>query len=441
MATQKNKKESPLKISKAVLIAVVSLLLITTAFCGYKVHHLSAQQEQMKEDFSVVNNVAFGMLSVSEWRDKIDTIITNRLQNFDFTPSQEAELEKEIEQILNALIDKAVSMINKPKKSLGGKIKKLAFKTFVDEDDLHKQVPVFAKKIMQEIKKPSSKERLANLAESKINQLEEETYDSAANVKNAAIDSIFNKYHVNNKTTFQNNITSSISSLVHDTYLYAFGMLVCVLIVLGIWRLIRHDESLHTTLYIMSILIALVLLLVGLTTTMIEVDARIKTLNFHLIGQNISFNNQVLFFQSKSILDVVKILLNTGQYDSIIVGILILCFSILFPIAKLSSTGIYLLSKKKWAKNKYIKYFAFKSGKWSMADVMVVAILMTYIGFNGILESQLANLNIHNETVTSITTNNTALQPGYIVFTGFVIYGLILSQILKNITHTKVELK
>jgi len=189
----------------------------------------------------------------------------------------------------------------------------------------------------------------------------------------------------------------------------------------------------------MSILLALVLLLVGLTTTMIEVDARIKTLNFHLLGKNISFNNQVLFFQSKSILEVVNILLKTGHYDSIIVGILILCFSILFPIAKLLSTGIYLLSKKKWAKNKYIKYFAFKSGKWSMTDVMVVAILMTFIGFNGILESQLASLNIHNETVTSITTNNTALQPGYIVFTGFVIYELILSQILKSITHTKVE--
>jgi hypothetical protein len=82
-----------------------------------------------------------------------------------------------------------------------------------------------------------------------------------------------------------------------------------------------------------------------------------------------------------------------------------------------------------------IEYFAFKSGKWSMADVMVVAILMTYIGFNGILDSELSGLNIHNDTLTSITTNQTSLQPGYIVFTGFVLYGLVLAQILKNLTH------
>ncbi len=74
-----------------------------------------------------------------------------------------------------------------------------------------------------------------------------------------------------------------------------------------------------------------------------------------------------------------------------------------------------------------------------MADVMVVGILMTYIGFNGILESQLSALNIHNESLVSITTNNTSLQPGYIVFVGFVVFGLILSQILKNITGTKQE--
>jgi hypothetical protein len=69
-----------------------------------------------------------------------------------------------------------------------------------------------------------------------------------------------------------------------------------------------------------------------------------------------------------------------------------------------------------------------------MADVMVVAILMTYIGFNGILDSQMAGLNVNTPTLSSITTNNTALQPGYIVFVGFVIYGFILSHVLRHLT-------
>jgi hypothetical protein len=72
-----------------------------------------------------------------------------------------------------------------------------------------------------------------------------------------------------------------------------------------------------------------------------------------------------------------------------------------------------------------------------MADVMVVAIFMAYIGFNGILDNQMSDLNFHSGGFTSIATNHTALQPGYLVFVGFVLFGLILSQILKWIMHGK----
>ncbi len=113
------------------------------------------------------------------------------------------------------------------------------------------------------------------------------------------------------------------------------------------------------------------------------------------------------------------------------------CFSVVFPFAKLIAACIYLLGRGRFATNKITQFFAFKSGKWSMADVMVVGIMMTYIGFNGVVESQLADLNIHSATLTSVTTNNTSLQPGYIVFVGFVIYGLVLSQILKHVTKMK----
>ncbi len=46
---------------------------------------------------------------------------------------------------------------------------------------------------------------------------------------------------------------------------------------------------------------------------MIEIDARIKEMSFLLIGEKIVFNDQVMFFQSKSIVDVVRILIETGN--------------------------------------------------------------------------------------------------------------------------------
>lgn len=71
---------------------------------------------------------------------------------------------------------------------------------------------------------------------------------------------------------------------------------------------------------------------------MIEIDTRFQQVNFSLIGEQIIFNDLVIFFQSKSILQVTDILFGTGKVDSFFVGLLILVFSMVFPIAKLIST-------------------------------------------------------------------------------------------------------
>ena len=69
-----------------------------------------------------------------------------------------------------------------------------------------------------------------------------------------------------------------------------------------------------------------------------------------------------------------------------------------------------------------------------MADVNVVAIFMAYIGFKGIPDSQLESLNMRTDSLASVSTNETSLQPGFILFVAFVLFGLILSSILQWIT-------
>jgi hypothetical protein len=298
-------------------------------------------------------------------------------------------------------------------------------------------VPSYAQKIINEINKPSSYSRLKHIAQIELDSLGSQTYDSSKNAEQHLMDSIFNKYSVKDKASFEDQAVTDLTVIRKQSYTWAIGMLGCVLLILFIWWLVRNKPELHTLLYILSILSALILLVVGLTTTMIQIDARIASIDFHLLGQDVSFKNQVLYFQSKSIVDVVVILIKTGKIDASIVGILILIFSILFPVAKLLSTGIYMLDKRRWAKNKTIHFFAFDSSKWSMADVLVIAILMTFIGFNGIVNNSLSDLNMDNGTITSITTNNTSIQPGYIIFIGFVLYSFALSSILKNISHMR----
>ena len=405
------------------------------AYFGYRLNTLSKQQEELKVDYSNINNILNGLFSVEQWRDKVADIINHQVRHFTMTPKQRKELHVEVEQIILALINKAEALVNKPQTSLSGKIKRLAIKTFVNTDKIKAQVPEFANTIIAKVYNSKSKKQLSTMAMGKFNAVQHTAYfDSTITANDSLTAKLYHKYNVSSTDEFNKKLEASLGSIRTTTYNYSFGMLGCVVVVLLVWWFLRKRRELHATLFVMSLLFAFILLAVGLTASMIEVDARIQSLDFVLLGEHVVFKNQVLFFQSKSILDVVEVLVKQPKADSILVGILILVFSILFPVTKLSSTGIHLLSKRKVAESKFIKYFAFQSGKWSMADVIVIAILMTYIGLNGLLQSQLAGLNIRSNFLSIVTTNNTALQPGYIIFICFVLYGLVLSTILKFIT-------
>lgn len=422
-------------IPKLLLIIGLGVLLVSESFFAWQLHSLSARQEQIKSDYTDVNNITLGLLSVDNWKDQVAGIVNHQVRHFKLTLKEKHELRIEVEQVIYALIDKAEAMVNKPQHSLGGKIKKLAVKTFVKTDKIRAQVPAFARSIIVRVDNPEQKARLSNMAMSQFNLARHNSSaDSARQANQSLTQRMFRKYDVGSLADLAVKQTALLDQIRTQMYGFVFGMLGCLLAVLACWWFLRKRVDLHAVLFIMSLLFAFILLAVGLTASMIEVDCRIRSLDFVLLGEHVRFQNQVLFYESKSILGVVKVLFAQPAADSLAVGALILCFSILFPVTKLISTGIHLLSERKIAENRIIIFFAFQSGKWSMADVIVIAVLMTYIGLNGLLDSQLAELNIKSDTLTLITTNNTALQPGYIIFISFVLYGLILSTILKAIT-------
>ncbi|HEY4150608.1 MAG TPA: paraquat-inducible protein A [Chitinophagaceae bacterium] len=425
----------PSFIPKLFLIIGLALLLVGESIFAWRLHILSAEQEQIKTDYTDVNNITLGLLSVDNWKDQVAGIVNHQVKHFKLTPKEKHELQVEVEQVIYALIDKAEAMVNKPQRSLGGKIKKLAVKSFVKTDKIRAQVPEFARSIIAKVDNPKQKARLSTMAMSQFKEASHSgSMDSTRRANESLTGKMFHKYSVSSLDELGKKQTALLDHIRTEMYRHVFGMLGCILGVLACWWFLRKRVDLHAVLFIMSLFFAFILLAVGLTASMIEVDCRIRSLDFVLLGEHVRFQNQVLFYESKSILGVVKVLFTQPVADSLAVGALILCFSILFPVTKLISTGVHLLSNRNIAENRIVKFFAFQSGKWSMADVIVIAVLMTYIGLNGLLDSQLAELNIKSNTLTLITTNNTALQPGYIIFISFVLYGLILSTILKAIT-------
>jgi hypothetical protein len=88
---------------------------------------------------------------------------------------------------------------------------------------------------------------------------------------------------------------------------------------------------------------------------------------------------------------------------------------------------VLIQTKNEMKSNKVALWLVTESGKWSMADVMVVAIFMAYIGFSGILSEQLLQLEKLGTNLEVLTTNHSSLQTGFFAFTGFVLLSMLLT--------------
>ncbi|PKD19249.1 paraquat-inducible protein A [Salegentibacter salarius] len=422
-----------INIKRILLILFTGFLVCLAGWSSFLVYKYSSEAAEIKKDYSELNSITHGLLSVNIWRDHLTNMVLNRIDEFEFTPAQEDTLVIQVENILMAGIDKGDSLMNLKQKSLKGKLRKFAVRTLVPEEKIRALVPMFAQTIVDEIQQPENKEALKYVIKSKLQEYSDMTHaDSETAV--VRLNSLLDKYEVKSLEAFNRKTSEKLMTLEDQTYNHTYILLGIIVVFLFIWWLLRNQFFLHTPMFIISVILSLVVLFAGLTAPMIEIDARFQQVNFLLIGEQITFNDQVIFFQSKSILQVIDILFQTGKVDSFFVGILILAFSIIFPVAKLVSTQIYLAGSEKIRRSKILKFFAFKSGKWSMADVYVIAIFMAYIGFQGILDHQLTNANVETESLVSISTNKTSLQPGFIIFIAFVLFSLVLSTILKKIT-------
>lgn len=72
------------------------------------------------------------------------------------------------------------------------------------------------------------------------------------------------KYEVEDLAAFNKKTSQDIVRLQEQTYFYTYILLSIILLILVLWWLLRKKSIIHTPLFIMSVLVALVVLFAGL---------------------------------------------------------------------------------------------------------------------------------------------------------------------------------
>jgi hypothetical protein len=413
-----------------IIISVYSIAIIGyTAYSGYKVHEYTNYRTVLKAEYSKINDIYYGLLSVDAWEGQVRNIVETQIRNFQLNEKHMGVFRVEINKVIHTIIDKAEAMINQSSgKGWKGALTKLAVNAFVDMKKLREKVPEFTEAILQTLTRQESINKFKSMALDKVQELSDQTEGHSAT---KLLESTYKTFGVSSKEEFNRKMHRESMALHKEAYAYGRVMVFLAILFLLTWFIFRKNRELRKTFLLFGTGLALIILATSVSTPMLEIDARISELNFRLMGEDISFEEQMIFYQSKSILDVVTLLLQSKPVDSIVVGILILAFSVIMPATKLITLILYALVKK-IRKSAFVNWIAFWSGKWSMADVMVVAIFMSYVAFDGIIHNQLKHIDRESEAIKALTTNNTGLQAGFFLFVTYVLFSMLLSTVLKN---------
>lgn len=422
--------------SAGVLNAVLALLLVALAVAATLLVGTLRAQQRLAHDRAELDHAKYGLLNADAWVEQVGAIVQKKVRAFELTGENRAAVKMVLERMVGTLINEADARLRRQqtaKRSFWerttGRMKLDVKDALIDMKEVRAGIPGYAEAILGEMEKPQPREELNVFVR---NLLSEATHTTFAQVDRRLIDDIHARYGCADRNACQR----AIRARAEDGRERAVGLTLAVLVLTTLMFSIAvlapgRNDRLRLALLALC---CTALLACGVLTPMIEVEARISALRFVLLGEPVAFTDQVLYFQSKSVTDVVRVLTATGQADMVAVGGLIMLFSVIFPLLKLCASLVYLYDPGGLRGSAVVRFFALKSGKWSMADVFVVAIFMAFIGFNGLISSQLGSFaSAAAPEVDVLTTNGTALQVGFFMFLAFCLASLLASTIIDSV--------
>ncbi|MEO8595775.1 MAG: paraquat-inducible protein A [Candidatus Solibacter sp.] len=409
------------------LIAAVLLLAPAVAGTWWTIEGLAARRT-LRTELAEISHARYDLLNADRWVARIVPILDARIDALDFTKADRAGLKPTVIKALNRLLEQVKNkMTAPPANGSGGGLMGAgnAMMANLMMNALKPHVAEYADIVLAEIGRPDTKAALKRYVRGALTDAARTTF---GHVDMRWSDYVFKKHNCTELAACQQEIGRKIAQAdaeIKNAYLAALatGALAFAVLMLGVPALARPAT-------VVLMVYCAVLLAGGILTPMIEVEAKITSVKMTFAGTPIVFQEQSLYYQSKSVLEVFRTLIHMGQPEMWAVGVLVLLFSVVFPALKILTLSVVLF-RPGLLGSRVVRFLALESSKWSMADVMVLAIFMSFVAFNGLIFNTMGGLREIGAQI-AIPTESSKILPGYYLFIGFCLASLFLSKKLER---------
>jgi hypothetical protein len=406
------------------------ILLFPAIWFSWKTIDCLSQRRLIRTDLAELTHARYGILSADQWRGIIGPILNAQVDNLDLK-GQTKSLRPMVEQSLYNLLDHIKTQMTSPTakgSGLPGGGNPIIVNMIIGS--LRPHVPEYTDVVMAELAKQQTQEGfkdsvrvvLANAVNNTFGTTDMTTYNS-----------ILKRYGCAQSSTGPSACEETLGKKIAEADSNANRYYLTVLASAALGFILLIPGKLTRGAVAVLMLFCIAMLAGGVLSPMLEVEVRITKLDATLLGTPIEFRDQSLYYRSKTVLEVCQTLIEMGKPEMTLVGVLVILFSVVFPVLKMLALGACMIRPALLRTNRLVRLLAFELSKWSMADVMVLAIFMSFVAFNGVIGSGLDGArdmpNIHE---VLIPTNASRILPGYYLFLGFCVSSILLSKKLER---------
>ena len=399
-------------------LAVAAILLLPAIWFSWKTVDGLDARRLIRTDLAEIENARYGILSADRWRTIIGPMLNAQIDNLDLK-GQTKSLRPMVERSLNKLLDSIEA--SKPS-GIGG--------MFEDKmiASLRPQVPAYTNVVMKELSKSQTQQGFRDSIRAVLASAVANTFGTT---DMTTYNAILQHYGCSSGAACEVALGNKIAE--SDTKLNRYYLTVLASAAVAFILLMVGRRTLSRGAVVVLMLFCLAMLAGGVLSPMLEVEVRVTKIDATLLGTPIEFQDQSLYYRSKTVFEVFQTLIHMGRPEMTVVGVLVILFSVVFPTLKMLALAASLFRPALLRTNRFVKVLAFELSKWSMADVMVLAIFMSFVAFNGVIGSAFDGLRtMPNVQQVLIPTDASKILPGYYLFIGFCVSSILLSRKLQH---------
>lgn len=413
-------------------VAAGLFLLLPAIWFSWKTVDILAARRVLRTDLAEITHARYGILSADRWRGIIGPLLNAQVDKLDLK-GQSKSLRPMVERSLNALLDNIKAQMTSPNaKGSGTPGGGNPFIVNMIIGSLRPHIPEYTDVVMRELMKPETQKSFRDSIRGVLANAVSNTF-SATDMTTYSM--ILKRYGCDQAGTGAEACEETLGKRIAESdqrvTRYYLAVLACA--ALGFILLMARRGSLSRAAVVVLMLFSITMLAAGVLSPMLEVEVRITKLDATLLGTPIEFRDQSLYYRSKTVFEVFQTLMEMGRPEMTLVGVLVILFSVVFPALKMLALGAGLFRPELLRTNRFVRLLAFELSKWSMADVMVLAIFMSFVAFNGVIGAAWDDLRrVPNVQQVLIPTNASKILPGYYLFIGFCLSSILLSKRLES---------